>query len=171
MAKIQLKPEAIRILREVQKQIRKAPTSFDMNVVAEAANGRGENKQIMASIVINHELMPPCNTTACIAGHVLLKSGQPTLTCPLSRAADILGLPFGGDDDVASSLFFAHRWPKYRLRDRQLTRKLSRLDLVRESRIDTGKSTRIINSRIKRVIKERGRLAIKRIDLLINKGI
>jgi hypothetical protein len=142
-----------------------------MNVVAESANGRGINKEIMASIVINHELMPPCNTTACIAGHLLLQAGEPTIMCPLSRAADLLGLSFGYLEDQASALFFAHRWPKYKVRDRQLTKKLSRLDTIRLERIDAGKSTRIINSRIKRVIKERGELAIKRIDLLIDKGI
>jgi len=174
MNKIQLQPKAKRLLREVQKQIRKAPTSFDMSVVVEEAIGRGSNREISASVVLSHELLPPCGTTACIAGHVLIKSNQPTCLAPLTVAADILGLSSDGyypEGSEASRLFLSSKWPKYSVRDHQLIKKLWRLDSIRDRRISENQSTKQINKEIKAVIKERGQLAIKRIDLLINKGI
>src|SRR5882724_140421 len=160
MSKIQLKPEAVRLLRAVQKQIRKAPTSFDMSVIAEKA----KYKEITASVILNNELLPPCGTTACIAGWVLIKSNQPFEgNSPLSRAADILGLNNESDGSDYGQLFLSSKWPKYSKRDNQLMHKLFRLDKIRDDKLINGRSTRIINSRIKRVIKERGQLAIKRI--------
>jgi len=175
MAKIQLTPKAVLALREVQKQIRKAPTSFDMSVIAEKARGRGKSREIVASVVIDHELLPPCGTTACIAGWTLIKAGQESEgNSPLVRAAEILGLSTYDDShglSEASRLFLSSRWPKYSRADGRLITKLYRLDNTRDDRLAEGKSVRLINSRIKATIKARGRLAIKRIDLLIKKGI
>lgn len=174
MKKVQLKPHAVQLLREVKKQIRKAPTSFDISVIIEKARSLVYNKAtanyadyITASVTLDHELLPPCKTTACIAGHVLIKSGETDVDHPLQRAAEILGLtPYEGH-----SLFLSGAWPKYATRDRQLRTKLQRLSHQRSNIHVDGKSTRVINRDIKRVITERGQLAIKRIDLLIDKGI
>lgn len=168
-----LQPAAVKILRKIQKKIETAPTSFDMSVlIAKQKKGRVE-----ALIPLVENLLPPCGTTACIAGWTLLFANKPRGT--LRTAAKLLGLQDRDGDmgewfeaSQADTLFISEQWPQPFLdRDQDLQAILGELYDDRVDAEGNEKSTLAIDKKIASAIKKRGALAIKRIEHLITKGI
>ncbi len=169
MNKNPLKPHSIKLLRRIQKKIKEAPTSFDMGIVVAKEADKG---CIPASVDLSHSLFPPCRTTACIGGWVNIMSGAKQITS-LIGAGEILQLHTHPKDYINQKgdydyVFLSSCWPRpFKKQDMELDNRL--IALSRELDIGDGPAWKT-RRKILSVIKKRGKVAIARIEHLIQTG-
>jgi hypothetical protein len=94
----------VKLLRQIKRRILEEPRHFDMAFFAIRPGKIG----------LKGDLMPPCNTVACIAGDaVILSDGPPKritedfIYSVEDRATELLGLNYS----QAQRLFFLSHWP------------------------------------------------------------
>ena len=118
MKKIQLKPAARKLLRMVKTKIRKTPEAFDMATFVAKKTVKG-GYLYTDQIFLTGELIPPCNTSACIAGWALMLDGMTPRKLDkvnaFDEAAQRLGLEYDEENherSEAARVFYENRWPK-----------------------------------------------------------
>lgn len=111
-----LKPEAVEILRKVQKTITEEPRRFDMGIWQQFISQHAMQYNPQA---------PPCGTVGCIAGWICMIHDRKENIEQLDiqgRANDILSLPEYDEEianyNISDKLFFVSSWVNKSYRQR-----------------------------------------------------
>ena len=104
MAKPTLSPSGRKVLAKALAVMRRYPETVEMDWFMGHAPHRGPHKRPK----------PYCNTTACLAGHIVLAAygvqGRRHAGIADLVALRLLGIP--DDDDVRRRLFYDYNWPE-----------------------------------------------------------